>query len=1161
MLTVAVYRRFSDLDPLGHVNNVAYHDYLQEARMGLIGDLDAVVSADFAQIVVSQEIRHRKPLGHSPEPVRIEIGITAGARTSYTITNRLLNEEGEIAAEATTLMAVVDPASGRSIRIPEGLTRRFEPHQGPARHPPGKERTLGPVNGGAPRSWALAASALSGTLALALLQAPVARAAEPDAGPAPKASRQATPDKGKPRDVEPREAVGLIVEYAPGTRAQEAPGVPTGADEVLVTDVDVGTRIGFGLRTVEFTDAQPAAIAEAAAAQIEQDPAVISAEPDWVIDLTDSRVSTRAVQSGPPWGLSRIDQRALPIDNSYYFWSTGVGVRAYIVDTGILSTHTEFTGRMASGYSSIADGGGTEDCHGHGTHVAGTVGGTTYGVAKEVTLVPVRVLNCEGSGSSSTVIAGLNWVVADHDPSEAAVVNMSLGGGLSSELDAAVEAVIADGVTVVVASGNSGDDACYYSPARVPSAITVNASDEADDDAYFSNYGSCTDLYAPGVGILSAGIASTTATLTLSGTSMAAPHVAGVVARLLQLHPGWTTAEMWSSINAATTSVNFGLGDLGDPNKLLYIEPNDQPPPTTPSSLTVTPTHEALTVAWGAPASGPTPTHYDVQYTSDDSTWVTDDTTVSTGATLDALTPGIGYRVRVRSVNAAGASAWITDDTVRLPLAPTVPGITSMVTVVPDDDTTITVTWALPASNGGRAIDYYAVRHSHDDSTWVSDDTTVDLTRTITGLLDDSTYYVQVAAINVLGQGPWSSSSSPISPRVLIAPSSPQSLTVTPGDGALSGSWLAPADSGGRSVTSYAVEYSPDDSTWAPLPPVAGLSTTVPGLANGTTYSVRIAAVSSIGQGAWATASGMPVAPPPPPPPPPPSTGGGGGTVAPPPPPVPVVAKPAAPMSPQVTPGNAAATLTWSPPDDTGGGAITSYEMELVSESSSLTFTSEGPGWEARGLVNGEAYRARVAAVNSAGTGAWSTWSEEVTPRGPAEGPRNVVAVAGDASARIAWLPPGDDGGSDVTGYVVEVTSSAGLRELVVSDTATVLVGLTNAAWHTIRIAAETDFGRGAWSTSVTVTPRASRVTAPINVSATRAGRQVRVAWSTPTTGRPLTYAVSVSLDGKPFLILRATRETRVSLTVASRVRVVRVRVAAVDSYGRGPFSSPVQAR
>jgi subtilisin family serine protease len=271
----------------------------------------------------------------------------------------------------------------------------------------------------------------------------------------------------------------------------------------------------------------------------------------------DGVMTADATQTNPPWGLDRIDQRSRPLSGTFTYTRTGSGVKAYIIDTGIRFSHSQFGGRAINGTDRI-DGGTADDCNGHGTHVAGTVGGSTYGVAKSVTLVAVRVLGCNGSGSTSGVIAGVDWVTGNHTAGQPAVANMSLGGGASSALDTAVRNSIADGVSYAIAAGNGNafgvhQNACNYSPARVSEAMTISATDSSDRKASWANYGSCVDWFAPGVSILSAWYNSNTATRTISGTSMATPHTAGVAAQYLQSNVGATPATVRSALFNLTT--------------------------------------------------------------------------------------------------------------------------------------------------------------------------------------------------------------------------------------------------------------------------------------------------------------------------------------------------------------------------------------------------------------------------------------------------------------------------------------------------------------------------------------------------------------------------------------------------------------------------------
>ena len=405
-----------------------------------------------------------------------------------------------------------------------------------------------------------------------------------------------------------------------------------------------------------------AQMSDAAADALSRNPNVAYVEQDQPVSaITDQTMDA----AGDPWGLDRIDA-ASGLNGVYSYTLTGAGVTAYIIDTGIRTTHTEFAGRASGGYTAVVDGNGTNDCNGHGTHVSGTVGGATYGVAKGVTLVAVRVLDCGGRGTTAGVIAGIDWVTANHAPR--AVANMSLGGGASSSLDQAVVNSINSGVSYAIAAGNGNifgfaQDACNYSPARVGPAMTIGATSKNDAKTSWSNYGNCVDWFAPGENIKSAWKDSDVATNTISGTSMATPHTTGVAALYLEANPSATPQLVRDGLYAATTKGVVTSSSTSN-NHLLYTPPAGfgpppppPPPPAAPSGLTaITFDQQRIDLGWTDNSSDET--GFELQRSTDGfATFVV----INLGANVTSfsntgLAASTAYTYRARAKNAGGFS-------------------------------------------------------------------------------------------------------------------------------------------------------------------------------------------------------------------------------------------------------------------------------------------------------------------------------------------------------------------------------------------------------------------------------------------------------------------------------------------------------------------------
>jgi subtilisin family serine protease len=445
-----------------------------------------------------------------------------------------------------------------------------------------------PANGRAGRTFTrMIGAAAAGAVTISLFVAPVAAAAADDANEHGRRNAAPTTTTAAPPTTTSTPANTTPVTPALPSPPKDVAGqyivtVKPGVDPDAVANETKGR--GHTVEHVYHSAARGFAseLSTAEVARLQSDPRVERVEADQEVHALDTQ------SPAPSWGLDRVDERVIDGTSAYTYPNTASNVTAYIIDTGIYAANGDFGTRVAAGHNFAggADDTNTTDCNGHGTHVAGTIGGTTYGLAKGIALVPVRVLNCNGSGSWSDVVAGLDWVASNHSTGKA-VANLSLGGGYSQSVNDAVARVVQDGVVVAVAAGNDNGDACASSPASTPTALTVGATDAADNRASFSNYGSCVDLFAPGVNIKSDWSGSATATNTISGTSMATPHVAGVAA--LYLADGKTTADLMANVTTGRV-INPGTGS---PNRLLYVGteactpttcPPEPPAPTPPAN-------------------------------------------------------------------------------------------------------------------------------------------------------------------------------------------------------------------------------------------------------------------------------------------------------------------------------------------------------------------------------------------------------------------------------------------------------------------------------------------------------------------------------------------------------------------------------------------------
>lgn len=543
--------------------------------------------------------------------------------------------------------------------------------------------------------------------------------------------------------------------------------------------------------------------------------------PDAVIEPNKKYTLTGTInQATSSWALDKIDNTLYSSDNSYTYDSDGTGIKVFVIDSGITDT-SRTTGRLLTGYDGIGDGYGTADCDGHGTFVANLAGGSLYGVAKNVSLVSVRTMDCTGSGYTTDIIAGLNWIINNHSGTKG-VINMSLGGDPSTALDNAVQSAIDAGFVVITAAGNGGtdnigDDTCTVSPARHPTAITVAAINSSLQMPAWTNYGTCVDVLAPGETV-----PSTTKTGTAgagNGTSFAAPIVSGVAARYWEENPTYTNTQIMDLLK---TTSNTGLvsnaTSKSTPDKLVYIsgEPTITVPSAPQTLSTTSSTSSSVSLSWTAPASdgGAPVTDYVIKTSSDNgASWVTfnDGVNTNTTATVTGLSMSTNYKFSVTAQNSVGESvaAEITASTSGVAL----PSKVNNLRVVTNVYGTLTLGWDAPTSAGDSPITDYIITFSRDNgASWTTFNDGVNTNHSFTMKYPATGvyYWFRITPKSDLGTGVAAQTS--IKTIALAKPSAPRSLTLKSNlIGKVNLTWLAPQYLGSSPVTDYIIQYSSDN--------------------------------------------------------------------------------------------------------------------------------------------------------------------------------------------------------------------------------------------------------------------------------------------------------------------------------------------------------------